>query len=86
MKQQIDLEELSEHIQEHPLNFKICEGCFSLVYRSVGVCPFCSAYQFECSSKKIIEIAKKLTDPEYQKTAIAFDSLHRERGEVSLLI
>jgi hypothetical protein len=50
----------AEKIIAHPQNFKICEGCDSIVAERVVTCPNCHGYRFDSDPKAIIEHAKLL--------------------------
>lgn len=59
--------ERCQEILANPAEYKICEGCSSLLYDFKGRdghCPFCSAYRFEKNIDAIIELAKLLGDRE----------------------
>lgn len=51
-------------ILEQPEQFKICEGCESIVARRVVICPGCDSYRFEESSEAICEHARELAERE----------------------
>ena len=46
--------------------YKVCEGCDSLVYEDVGLCPICRAYRYDDSKTRVHETADKiLTDESF---------------------
>lgn len=47
-------------IQENPLDYKVCEGCGSIVTIRTTACPSCHAYQFDPAEQRVIKQAKAL--------------------------
>ena len=47
-------------IIEDPQNFKVCEGCESIVTARVATCPNCHGYRFDDSSERVVEQANLL--------------------------
>jgi hypothetical protein len=43
-----------------PGDFKVCEGCESIVARRVATCPNCHGYRFNSSQEEIVAHAKLL--------------------------
>jgi uncharacterized paraquat-inducible protein A len=43
-----------------PEDFKVCEGCDSIVARRVATCPNCHGYRFNSSEEEIVAHAKLL--------------------------
>jgi predicted ATP-dependent serine protease len=43
-----------------PGDFKVCEGCDSIVARRVATCPNCHGYRFNSSEEEIVAHAKLL--------------------------
>jgi hypothetical protein len=43
-----------------PADFKVCEGCDSIVARRVATCPNCHGYRFNSSEEEIVAHAKLL--------------------------
>ncbi len=50
----------AQKIIDAPQNFKICEGCESIVARRVDTCPNCHGYRFNEEDAVIIEHARAL--------------------------
>jgi hypothetical protein len=50
----------AQKIIEAPRNFKVCEGCDSIVARHVATCPNCHGYRFNCNEDGIVAHAKLL--------------------------
>ncbi len=59
-------EEAARKIVERPQDFKICEGCESIVVASVDLCPNCHAYCFNLSQDDVIKHAEILGAREQQ--------------------
>lgn len=52
--------EKAEKIAAHPDEFKVCEGCESIVVQKAAFCPNCNSYRFDESTERVIEQAKVL--------------------------
>ena len=50
----------AEKIIANPANYKICQGCESIVIAKAAMCPNCHGYRFERDSKEIVKHAKQL--------------------------
>lgn len=61
-------------IVAQPLNYKICEGCDSIVKKHVSTCPNCHGYRFESEPEVIVAQAKLLGSRE-QRSVVAQDLL-----------
>jgi len=60
----------AEKIVAAPENFKVCEGCESIVTMRVVSCPNCHGYRFEESTERVVEQAKMLASrPQQTVTA-----------------
>lgn len=68
-------EERSKFISDHPLNFKVCDCCDSIVFRHIGVCPVCAAYTFNTDESSVKAAAVKLADPNYTRTTVTMNDL-----------
>jgi len=64
----------AEKIIDTPENYKICEGCDSIVTERVATCPNCNGYRFDASPEAVILQAKTLATRE-QTSVIAQDLL-----------
>jgi hypothetical protein len=47
-------------ILEHPADYKVCEGCGSIVTVRTVSCPSCHAYAFNDSAERVTEQARLL--------------------------
>ena len=47
-------------IVETPQNYKVCEGCDSVVAARVVTCPNCHGYRFDESPDRVVEQANLL--------------------------
>ena len=47
-------------ILEKPADYKLCEGCGSIVTARTTACPNCHAYQFDLTPSRVIEQARAL--------------------------
>ena len=60
----------AEKIIAAPDNFKVCEGCDSIVTARVVNCPNCHGYRFDESPERVVEKARHLaTRPQQSVTA-----------------
>ena len=60
----------AEKIIAAPDNFKVCEGCDSIVTERVVNCPNCHGYRFDESPERVVEQARLLaTRPQQSVTA-----------------
>ena len=50
----------AEKILEQPADYKVCEGCGSIVTERTNSCPSCHAYQFDASELRVVTQAKVL--------------------------
>lgn len=50
----------AEKIIAAPGNFKVCEGCESIVAARVVDCPNCHGYRFDESPERVVEQARLL--------------------------
>ena len=66
-------QEAAKRIVERPHDFKICEGCDSIVVANVELCPNCHAYKFNSSEYEIVKQAKILGSREQQ--SVTFEDL-----------
>lgn len=47
-------------ILEQPADYKVCEGCGSIVTVRTSHCPSCHAYRFDASAERVIGQARLL--------------------------
>ena len=64
----------AEKIIARPQNYKICEGCESIVSGHVSMCPNCCGYRFEVEAEAVVLQAKILAGRE-QTSVVAEDLL-----------
>ena len=64
----------AEKIIADPSNFKICEGCESIVAARVTICPNCYGYRFDEDSAAVVEHAKLLATR--AQTSVIAEDLH----------
>lgn len=50
----------AEKIASHPEQYKVCEGCGSIVVARAVTCPSCHAYLFDSSAPRVILQAQTL--------------------------
>jgi hypothetical protein len=50
----------AEKIIAQPGNFKVCEGCDSIVASRVALCPNCNSYRFDSDSESVVLHARLL--------------------------
>lgn len=59
-------------IATNPANYKVCEGCDSIVGIATALCPNCHSYRFDSTSQRVIQQARTLGARE-QKSVTADD-------------
>lgn len=50
----------AEKIAAHPEQYKVCEGCGSIVVMRAVTCPSCHAYRFDTEKGRVVAQAKDL--------------------------
>ena len=50
----------ADKIVKNPANYKICEGCDSIVLAKAHTCPNCASYRFQESSTSVVAQARLL--------------------------
>lgn len=50
----------ADKIVKNPANYKICEGCDSIIVVKAHTCPNCASYRFEASAAAVIQQARVL--------------------------
>jgi len=50
----------ADKIVKNPTQYKICEGCDSIVLTRAATCPNCASYRFEEESAKVVIQARIL--------------------------
>jgi len=61
----------AKKIIEAPENFKVCEGCESIVTARVVTCPNCHGYRFDESPERVVEQAGLLASRPQQSVTSA---------------
>jgi hypothetical protein len=56
----------ADKIVKNPSNYKICEGCDSIVLTKAVTCPNCAGYRFEETAQLVIEQARMLVSRQRQ--------------------
>jgi hypothetical protein len=50
----------AEKIASHPEQYKVCEGCGSIVVARAVTCPSCHAYRFDATAQRVVTQARNL--------------------------
>lgn len=50
----------AEKISHHPEQYKVCEGCGSIVVARAVTCPSCHAYRFDTTASRVVSQAQLL--------------------------
>jgi recombinational DNA repair protein RecR len=50
----------AEKITTHPEQYKVCEGCGSIVASRAVTCPSCHSYLFDTTAMRVVAQAKDL--------------------------
>ena len=50
----------AEKIASHPEQYKVCEGCGSIVVARAITCPSCHAYRFDPDPQRVVSQARRL--------------------------
>ncbi len=50
----------AEKITSHPEQYKVCEGCGSIVAARAVTCPSCHAYRFDATALRVVSQARDL--------------------------
>ncbi len=50
----------AEAIMASPSEYKVCEGCGSILRRTAAICPLCKSYRFDDSEEQVVGQAKEL--------------------------
>lgn len=62
----------AKEIANNPDNYKVCEGCDSIVGAGANICPNCHSYRFDGDSSRVVDQAVWLGYRE-QKSVTAED-------------
>lgn len=66
-----DRAERAKKIIEAPQNFKVCEGCESIVAARVATCPNCHGYRFDGDAECVVAQARVLASRPQQSVTAA---------------
>jgi len=47
-------------IARNPTNYKVCEGCDSIVGIATALCPNCHSFRFDSTSQRVVQQARIL--------------------------
>lgn len=61
----------AEKIIAAPENFKVCEGCESIVAARVVTCPNCHGYRFDEAAERVVDQARLLASRPQQSVTSA---------------
>jgi ribosomal protein L40E len=50
----------AEKIEKHPEQYKVCEGCGSIIVARAVTCPSCHAYLFDTTPARVVAQAREL--------------------------
>jgi hypothetical protein len=50
----------AEKIAQSPQDYKVCEGCGSIVVARAVTCPSCHAYRFDATPQRVVVQAQEL--------------------------
>lgn len=53
-------QEQAAKIAKHPFQYKVCEGCDSIVGSGVTLCPNCHSFRFDTSPGRVVHQAELL--------------------------
>ena len=62
----------ADKIAGNPAEYKVCEGCGSIVTERTVTCPSCHAYLFDSAAERVVAQAKKLAR-QLQKSVLSTD-------------
>ncbi len=65
--------DIAKSIAEKPNEYKICEGCDSIVVTSTQICPNCHAYRYNTKETDVIQQAELLGSRD--QTSVTADDL-----------
>jgi len=54
----------ADKIVKNPTNYKICQGCDSIVLMKTHTCPNCASYRFEEGEEAVVKQARLLGNRE----------------------
>ncbi len=72
-QQQSRLDKAKE-IANNPGNYKVCEGCDSIVGSATIICPNCHGYRFDPEATRVVDQAVWLG--RHEQTSVTAEDLH----------
>lgn len=66
--------EAAERIARNPSDYKVCEGCDSIVGVGAHICPNCHSFRFDGTSERVVMQARILGARE--QTSVTSADLH----------
>lgn len=63
--------ETAARIAAHPADYKICEGCDSIVGSKTAICPNCHSYRFDATAERVTRQASILGSREQTSVTAA---------------
>ncbi len=64
--------ETAAKIAANPTNYKVCEGCDSIVGKATAICPNCHSFRFDAAAETVVSQAVLLGNRE-QRSVTAED-------------
>ncbi len=64
--------ETAAKIASNPANYKVCEGCDSIVGKATAICPNCHSFRFDAEADSVVSQAVLLGSRE-QRSVTAED-------------
>jgi hypothetical protein len=64
--------ETAAKIASNPANYKVCEGCDSIVGKATAICPNCHSFRFDSEPQAVVSHAVMLGSRE-QRSVTAND-------------
>jgi hypothetical protein len=52
--------EAAEYVAANYKRFKVCEGCDSVLAKTLAMCPICYTYRFDASKEAVINTSTRL--------------------------
>jgi Zn finger protein HypA/HybF involved in hydrogenase expression len=63
--------ETAARIADHPADFKVCEGCDSIVGTKTAICPNCHSYRFDATPERVKRQARLLGSREQTTVTVS---------------
>lgn len=62
--------ETAARIAAHPADYKVCEGCDSIVGSKTALCPNCHSYRFDAVAERVMRQARLLGSREQTSVTV----------------